>query len=337
MGDPKHHHFIPQFYLRRFADSREGLHQIEKIDRSRAIPTRVSKSGSKRDYHTLDWKDEAADRCTIESRLSVLESRQDKMLKALTEDSGSLESLRHELIDFVTLMFHRVPAFKRDIEKRLRDVVNSTGRMLLRAGKFPEPPESIKDLIREKGDDIFDAQISNWKLVEEMFNLASQSPISKILEAMNCSILSVEDESSFLITSDTPVVLYNANHDPKSPYGSGFAQKAVEVTIPLSSKMLLLFSHSDSPHGRLTHDLIRHFNQRMIVGAERFIYTQEVSEELLDDLQRLHRQQAGFVSSTLEHSDGALFISKTVPVTRSHLQATSEQALPKQPPTATVP
>ncbi|HRQ89273.1 MAG TPA: DUF4238 domain-containing protein [Bacteroidia bacterium] len=326
MGDPKHHHFLPQFYLRRFADSREGLHQIEKIDRSWAIPTKVSKAGSKRDYHTLDWKDQAVDRSSIETRLSVLEGRQNQMLKALTEDPSSIEKWRHELIDFVTLMYHRVPAFKRDIEERLKEVVNSTARMLLRAGKFPEPPDSIKDLIREKGDDIFDAQISNWKLVEQMFDLASKSPIHGILNSMNCRILNVGEEESFLITSDTPVVLYDANHDPKSAYGSGFAHKSVEVSIPLSSRMLLLFSHLDTSHSSLTRDSVLHFNQRMIVSAERFIYTKEISEELLADLQRLHKQQAGFASSTLDHGEGAIFISKAVPVTDIHLQTKSEQA-----------
>lgn len=325
VGDPKRHHFLPQFYLRRFADDREGMHQIEKIDCSRAIPTKVPKAGSKRDFHTLDWTDQAVDRSTIESRLSVLEGRQEQMLRALIEDPCSLERWRHELIFFVNLMYHRVPAFKRVIENQLKDAVNSTARMLLRAGKLPEPPDSIKALMYEQGGDIFDAQISNWKLVEQMFDLASQSPIPKILDSMNCRILKVEEDSSNLITSDTPVVLYDADHDPKSPYGRGFAHKSVEVTISLSSKMLLFFSHADIPHSSLTHNSVRHFNQRMIVGAERFIYMQKASEELLADLQRLHKQQAGIVSYTLEHGDGADFISKTIPVTESHLRATNEQ------------
>lgn len=321
MGDPKKHHFLPQFYLRRFADEREGLYQIEKIGGSREIPTKVSKAGSKRNFHTLDWKDEDADRSTIETRLSVVEGRQEAMLKQLLKSPESIADWRSELSEFVSLMYHRVPDFKRDIERRLKDVVNSTSRLLLRSGEFPEPPESIKELMRERGDDIFDVQISNWKLVEQMFDLAESSPIAGILDSMNCRILSVEKESFYLVTSDSPVVLFDASHDPSSPYGRGFAHKSVEVSIPLSQSKLLVFSHSRIPHSTLSKELVRHFNQRMIVAADRFIYTPENSEEFLEDMERLHGQQAGFVASTLEHSNGAVFISKAVPVTDAHLKA----------------
>jgi len=321
VGDPKHHHFLPQFYLRRFADGREGLYQIEKVGSSREIPTKVSKAGSKRNFHTLDWKDDEVDRSTIEARLSVVEGRQEKMLKELLKNPEYIADWRSELSEFVSLMYHRVPNFKRDIERRLKDTVNSASRMLLRNGKFPEPPESLKELIKEKGDDIFDVQISNWKLVEQMFDLAARSPIQRILDSMNCRILDVEEESLHLVTSDSPVVLFDASHDPDSPYGRGFAHKSVEVSIPLSQNKLLIFSHSSITDSRLSRERVRHINRRMIVAADRFIYTPETSEEFLEDMDLLHSQQAGFVGSTFDHDDGAAIISKVVPVTERHLKS----------------
>ncbi len=321
MGAPKKHHFLPQFYLRRFADGREGLHQIEKVASARVIPTKVLKAGSKRDFHTLDWKGQDVDRSTIETRLSLVEDRQEKMLKELLKNPECIADWRSELSEFVSLMYHRVPAFKSSIERRLKDVMNSTCRSLLRNGKFPEPPESIKELIREKGDDIFDIQISNWKLVEQMFNLASSSPITGILDTMNCCVLSTEEESLPLVTSDSPVVFFDASHDPNSPYGRGFAHKSAEVSIPLSQSKLLIFSHSNIADSTLSKDRVRHFNQRMIVAANRFIYTPKTSKEFQEDMNLLYGQQAGFTISTLEHSDGAVFITKSVPVTEKHLKS----------------
>lgn len=319
MSTPKSHHFLPQFYLRRFADYREGLYQFEKTSSSRAIPTKVSKTGCKRDYHTLDWEDEPTDRSSVEKHLSMSENHQEQMLTSLSKDPVVIENLRHELIAFVTLMYHRVPSFKRDIEVGLQDIVNATARMMYRKGKLPDPPDSIQQLIQEKGDNIFNAKISNWKLIEMMFEQAANSPISSILDSMNMAILEVEEDSSFLITSDTPVVLYDADFNLKPAYGCGFAHKSAEISFPLSSKTLLLFSHSDIPYSSLPCDLVHHFNLRMIVSAERFIYSQEPSANLLGDIHKLHNQQAGFTRSTLDYGDGAFFVTKTIPVTDSHL------------------
>jgi hypothetical protein len=332
MADAKRHHFLPQLYLRHFADAKERFYQIEKTHEPKAILTKVFKAGFQSNYHTLDWSDRRSDRNTVENLLSKVELRQAQMLKALSADPSSLDEWREELISFTTLMYHRVPAFKRDIEHLLSEAVNASGRMLLRAGKLPEPPESIKELMREKGDDIFHAKISNWKLIEQMLKLADKSPIPGYLKRMNLTLLTVEGSESFFVTSDTPVVLYDAAHDPKSPYGKGFAHKTIEVTIPLSERMLAMFRYTDEfRNDRFSPDETRHFNQRMIVSAERFIYTPRSSNELLADVQRLREQQAGFRSSTLDYGDGAAFISKTVPVTDLHLKTKSEPAHGDQP------
>ncbi len=156
----------------------------------------------------------------------------------------------------------------RGIEHRLSEAVNASGRMLLRARKLPKPPESIKELMREKGDDIFHAEISNWKLIEQMLELAANSPIPAYLKRMNLRLHTVEPAESFFVTSDNPVVLYDAAYDPRSPYGNGFAHKTIEVTIPLNERMLVMFRYTDEfPKGRLSPDQTRHFNQRIIVSA----------------------------------------------------------------------
>lgn len=144
MADPKRHHFLPQFYLRGFGDERERIFQIEKVSDPKAIPTKVARAGLKRNYHTLDWTDQPADRATIEQRLSKVESEQAEMLRAVVADPAEFAPRRDDAIAFVNLMHHRVPGFKRDIEDRLAQVVNATGRMLLRQGQLPEPPESLR-------------------------------------------------------------------------------------------------------------------------------------------------------------------------------------------------
>src|SRR5262245_24730790 len=119
MSDPKNHHYLPQFYLRGFAGPNEVLYQIAKSNDARFISTKVSKSGSKRDFHTLDWV-EQRDRATVEAKLSMLEGSHAKMLKSLLDGGECLQSARAELCEFVALTHHRVPSFKQSVEEFLK-------------------------------------------------------------------------------------------------------------------------------------------------------------------------------------------------------------------------
>lgn len=142
---------------------------------------------------------------------------------------------------------------------------------------------------------------------------------------MHSAVIAVEDPASFLITSDTPVVLYDAGHDPKSPYGRGFAHKTIDVTIPLTSRIALCFHHIDDIPESISAAHARNLNARMIVSADRFVYSPKPCPDLIKEVSRLHAQESGFKSSTLDYGDGAVFVSKMVPVTDSHLNAGSEQ------------
>jgi Protein of unknown function (DUF4238) len=94
MADAKRHHFLPQLYLRHFADAKERFYQIEKTHEPKAILTKVFKAGFQSNYHTLDWSDRRSDRNTVENLLSKVELRQAQMLKALSADPSSLDEWR---------------------------------------------------------------------------------------------------------------------------------------------------------------------------------------------------------------------------------------------------
>ena len=281
----------------------------------------VSNSGSQRDYHTIDVVDNPPDRASVESRLSNIESQQNVVLNDVLQNP-EIASRRHdELVDFVVLMYHRTPPFKEAIEQQLSSTVKATARLMLRNGRFPPPPDSVKKLIQERGDDIFEIEINNWKLLEMMFDNAAHSQMRGILRSMKWRIRKVEAPNVSLVTSDTPVVLFDRDHDPKSPYGKGFACPSVEVSLPLSGQLLLEFSHSGfDDDGTLTPELVRHYNRRMIIASSRFIFGPTASEELLADIPALCSQKAGFSFSTIDFPKGSYFISKITPVTNEHLR-----------------
>lgn len=56
MAEPRKHHYLPQFYLRRFSDNGTSIFQIEKQG-MRAYMCSIHDAAAIRDYHTLDQPD----------------------------------------------------------------------------------------------------------------------------------------------------------------------------------------------------------------------------------------------------------------------------------------
>src|SRR6266446_6167352 len=89
MGEPKLHHFVPQFHLRRFADDR-GLLWVWDRDRDRVISATPKSIAAERHFYRLtEFAEHAQDPLTMEKQFANLEadaaSITDYWLKSLRE------------------------------------------------------------------------------------------------------------------------------------------------------------------------------------------------------------------------------------------------------------
>jgi len=214
-------------------------------------------------------------------------------------------------------MKFRVPSYKRYIEQFLRESVQSVTRMEHRKGRLPKPPKVVENLIKKQGGDIckvLDVKISNWMILLQMINTAVGTNITSIIEKMNFSLVEAPKNIHF-ITCDSPVTLYVPNYEARNPYGVGFLDPEVEVSIPLNKQHLLLLSWQQLPnHRTASRKDVAEFNRRTITMADKFIYSHSVFDGLLGQVSELQSKTAGFELSTIDYGDGFCHITRFIPV-----------------------
>ena len=274
MAQPRKHHYLPQFYLRGFSPNGRSIFQIEKTP-SRGYLCSIRDAAAIRDYHELDYSD-AEDPHVIEKRLAEIEGQFSRTLTDVVQSGITSTEVHVGLIEFVALMKFRVPAFKTYIEESLRQSVRSVGMIMERKGALPPIPKGFEGMLRMDRAKI---SISNWKCLEFMFELATDPRLLRLLLAMRPSILRAKDRES-LLTCDQPVALFHPEASARDPYGTGLADPRTELSLPLTSQVLLrlTWDKRSREDRALTAAEVREFNRRTVVMAHGLVFAPNASE-----------------------------------------------------------
>ena len=117
-GDPRNHHFIARFFLRRFADERERL-MVVPLERSRTPDLRhIDDVAVRRDFYTHIDED-VGETVAVEKILSVIEGNAAEVLRAL--DNGvrpfpASDEHRGHIAMFMAFQLTRDPSTRRRME-----------------------------------------------------------------------------------------------------------------------------------------------------------------------------------------------------------------------------
>lgn len=312
MSEPRKHHYLPQFYLRGFSANGRSIFQIEKRG-GRAYLLSIRDTAAIRDYHEFDTE-EAEDPAVIEKRLAEVEAQLAEALARAIQCGVTTPETHNLLIQLVALLRVRVPAFKAGIEAYLQNVVRSVGLIMERKGELPPPPKGFEDVLRMENLSI---TISNWKLLELMFRIAADRRLFDILAAMRPTILRAPRETFFL-TCDQPVAIFHPTASPTDAYGVGLTHADTEVSVPLSSGVLLLLSwRTESAADReATPDEVVEFNRRTVVMADSLVFAPEASELAVETTHRYGHCSAGMALDFLDAGSEALHVARFRPVMR---------------------
>jgi hypothetical protein len=313
MAEPRKHHYLPQFYLRGFSANGRSIFQIEKQG-DRAYLSSIRDTAAIRDYHDLDTVD-AKDPGAVEKQLAHLETQLAEGLAVTLRSGVTTPDIHSLLIQLVALLRVRVPAFKATIEAHLQNVVRSVGLMMERRGAFPPPPKGFEDVLRM---DNIEITISNWKLLETIFNIAADRDVFNILAAMRPTLLRAP-ASAYFLTCDQPVAVFHPTASPKDTYGIGIAHPGTEISVPLASRALLLLSRSSDPpvDREATPDEVAEFNRRSVVMAGALVFAPEASEGAIETTRRYGHCSAGTVLDVLDTGQGAFHLGRFRPVMRA--------------------
>ena len=320
MSTPRKHHYLPQFYLEAFKifpqkGKKPHIWQIEKEGEQKHYSPAVEDTGCIRDFHTIDHNEQEPDHKIIESMLSQIEGKQAELVQLIIATKEVSNSQIIELSEFISLMRYRIPAFAAHVEASHKAEVLDAFKIMYKSGKLGEPPIALKNEFESKGiDEAINIEISNWKIVEQMFKVALSNENISLLSQLNYQVFYSKEPDAF-ISSDNPVALYHQNYNLLKPYGVGLGIKGVELTIPLSHDTFLKAGHHLKPGTFVaSSEQVNEFNRRTIIMGESYIFSNNAHSELRSMINELKGQFAGFKFDNLFHGDGSVHISRFIPV-----------------------
>lgn len=256
MSEPKRQHVIPRCYLKQFVDPKTPPGQEPYV----WIFDRESKRGKKRapqniltetDLYTFEVNNGKKD-YALEKSLSQIESEYALVFENTISRRAPLNENEHFAVcAFVAAMLQRTLKQKETIEGFFDRLITMTEEL---ERSHAIPPRKSLELRQAKND------------AHKITIIQSLPYLTTVLSKMNLAFLCTNRRGSF-ITSDAPCFLFNSELQWQRFYGPGLGQKHVELLMPLSPQIFILFSWVNNMRGYLAigQDLIHECN-RMVFG-----------------------------------------------------------------------
>lgn len=292
-GDPRRHHYVPQFYLRRFADG----DQIARVDL--ATPNEHQGANVKdvavvKDlYTTVDA--EVGETVAVERILSMLDG----------DAAGAIERLAYGLLFppqrrdrislalWMSVMHVRGPEHRRQVEAMADNMMKmqlslidgpeaAHAHLAGPSGEQPEP-EMIEALLEVVDDlDSFEFVPHQNEMVRNMLDFGLQA--APFFLGRLWSVVKFPEDG--LVLTDKPLALYQ-KPEHRSPWMGVGIGNADEVWVPLDRRTALILHNEELVGERVIKAPPEHsvddFNQAIVSQAGHEVYCHP------DDLWRLRR------------------------------------------------
>lgn len=307
-SQPKRHHYVPLFLLRRFANP-DG--QLFQMDKKSGKPGKCNPE----DAACVKWyhryrDDEGNWQNDLEPALAEIESLAANALARLEETDilpGTED--RATVAAFLALQHARTP-YGQGIS---REMYRVAGKALLEVNLTNEPVESLAEILGEEGvplahdeaerqREILLAQLADGTIEIEPRReaglqgmLHSMTGTGPVIEGLAWSLLRSPQGTGFAI-SDTPLTMWNP--EPKFAWsGDGWhSGPMAQTTLPLRPDLCLKVtpSGSDFVAREATRQEVDAINARTFGWADRWIYAP--SQQALQDLRQLTKRRGDLVT-----------------------------------------
>ncbi len=286
MPEARHHHYIPQCYLRRFTRNGAKNSKITVIDLKRrsiyeTIPRNV---GGIRDFNRINVPDQAPD--ALENAFSKFETSLAKHLEIFERDLSFDGNTRIHILNLIALLAIRTPfmrenmrQFRASIAERIMDIeLSSKTRWNSTMKKMEEAGEKInKEVTYEQAKEFYERKEYTIEVSNENHIHTEMAGIDTVLPFLfNRKWLTVTatEETGPFVTTDNPVILSWLD-PPKTPsrYPPGFGLKGTEVLFPVSKNIALsgIFSGEEKVI-RGTSEMVAMINTKIMLNAMHQIY-----------------------------------------------------------------
>ncbi|MGE6759488.1 DUF4238 domain-containing protein [Corallococcus interemptor] len=255
MGDPIKHHYVPQFYLKRFADGKGQLRVVERKPPCRKYISNVKDVAAERLFYRLETAE--GDSLQLEKTLSEIEGDCRGAISDLLENSFPPAAHVREAVGFfIALQWLR----GRDQRDTFSGVFEKLAKHVV---KFIPEQKVIKPLENELGrpltaveteeavERIARAGVEHLRLThnELVLSLLKMTPGLQRLACARVWQL-IKFDVDCLLTSDSPVVTWVHPRNRGGAYSVGGFGMCDEIRIPLDMRTALVLAH-EAPKGEV--------------------------------------------------------------------------------------
>ncbi|WP_158625718.1 DUF4238 domain-containing protein [Corallococcus carmarthensis] len=255
MGEPIKHHYVPQFYLKRFADAKGQLKVVERRPPCRKYVSNVKDVAAERLFYRLETAE--GDSLQLEKTLSEIEGECREAISDLLASSfPPAVQVRETVGFFVALQWLR----GRDQRDSFSDVFDKLAR---RAAKVVPEQEAVRPLEKMLGrpltvtetqeavDRIVRASVEQLKPThnELVLSLLKMAPgLQRIACARVWQLIKFDKDC--LLTSDSPVVTWVHSRNRGGLFSMGGFGMCDEIRIPLDMRTALVLAQ-EAPSGEV--------------------------------------------------------------------------------------
>ncbi|GAP13164.1 hypothetical protein LARV_00915 [Longilinea arvoryzae] len=257
----KRQHYIPTSYLKSWCDPTHPRNQkpyVWMFSKDGSIGKRKSpkKIFYEKDLYTIRAQDNNRD-LTLEYNLSRIENKFFTLRKEKISKHLMLSFEEHlYLCMFVAAMHGRTPSYASELSSVFNQAL-CLGKKMIEWAKENPPNEQQSAVIP-----IISSEDQDYLTMEEMEEIVNQ-PLQSLLSSFVTKISPIlfhipfvfieipESVDLTFLTSDTPCVFFDPEiySIPRPRFAGGLVSPTIEITLPISPRMMVLFSKMIAVHG----------------------------------------------------------------------------------------
>lgn len=280
----KRHHYLPEFYLRGFANPPSSCLWMYQKNCESVKPILPHDAAVKTFYYSFKNEIGELDSDTIENMMADIEGISAPIFKKIENKEKLTEDERRTFSLFLAFIRIRVPNFRENIENSGAEVIKMTMK------DFASNEERfrliLEDYKKSTGKEItipvdrlrnFALNDSGYKVkLEPIFSLFvgvnMAIKLSDIINEMKWDFrLSTKDNA--FITSDNPLAIYDPYDD--SGVQAGLLLKKTILTFPITRNISLYAYWSNDRYIEYKHarnNEVKKINRMTVINSRRFVY-----------------------------------------------------------------
>jgi hypothetical protein len=301
VSEPKKHHYLPEFYLKRFSrDGKIWVYDRERDDLSERRPQTV---GIRKHFYRPEHL-ELEQEHQPETLLSKLESRAAPLIDKVDRGGRITMKDRYDVVNFAALLKSRVPSFERwlsdfhddlwvhhlkdrfSTKKALREWLRQQG------DEAAEDPAKVQEFFEEIQNGDFMLKTPKDVRIGRIFHLALVV-MAEPLFAMRWEVMRAPQEAAFVTTDDPFVVVPPKGVQPEYPYVVGISVEGTKKIVPLTQRVCLQIGDAGmgTTYVGCSQREVMKVNEILATNHDRFLFGPD--EALLTELTKAEVARQG--------------------------------------------